>query len=38
MTISVHESGRWLFPGTGAVNEVGAGEAAGYSVNLPLFP
>ena len=38
MTISVHESGRWLFPGTGAVGEVGAGEAAGYSVNLPLFP
>ena len=38
MTISMHESGRWLFPGTGAVNEVGAGEAAGYSVNLPLFP
>ena len=38
MTVSVHESGRWLFPGTGAVNEVGAGEAAGYSVNLPLFP
>ena len=38
MTISVHESGRWLFPGTGAVNEVGAGDAAGYSVNLPLFP
>ena len=38
MTISVHESGRWLFPGTGAVSESGAGEAEGYSVNLPLFP
>ena len=38
MTISIHESGRWLFPGTGAVAELGAGDAAGYSVNLPLFP
>ena len=38
MTISLHESGRWLFPGTGAVAELGAGDAAGYSVNLPLFP
>ena len=38
LTVSVHESGRWLFPGTGAVNELGAGDAAGYSVNLPLFP
>ncbi len=38
MTISIHESGHWLFPGTGAVAELGAGDAAGYSVNLPLFP
>ena len=38
MTVSLHESGRWLFPGTGAVAESGAGAAAGYSVNLPLFP
>ena len=38
LTISVHESGRYLFPGTGFVSELGAGAATGYSVNLPLFP
>ena len=38
LTISVHESGRFLFPGTGFVNEVGAGSGIGYSVNLPLHP
>ena len=38
LTISVHESGRYLFPGTGFVKELGQGEGRGYSVNLPLFP
>ena len=38
LTISVHESGRYLFPGTGFVAELGQGEGRGYSVNLPLFP
>ena len=38
LTISTHEGGRWLFPGTGSTAELGAGDAAGYSVNLPLFP
>ena len=38
LTISVHESGRYLFPGTGFVGELGAGSARGFSVNLPLFP
>ena len=38
LTISVHESGRFLFPGTGFVNEIGAGSGIGYSVNLPLYP
>ncbi len=38
LTISVHESGQYLFPGTGFVREVGAGGGAGYSVNLPLYP
>lgn len=36
MTISLHESGRTLFPGTGFEDETGAGEGAGYSVNVPL--
>ncbi len=36
MTISLHESGRTLFPGTGFENEIGSADAAGYSVNVPL--
>jgi acetoin utilization protein AcuC len=36
MTISFHESGRTLFPGTGFENEIGEGEGKGYSVNVPL--
>lgn len=36
MTISMHESGRTLFPGTGFVDEIGEGEGRGYTVNLPL--
>lgn len=38
LTISIHESGRTLFPGTGFVNEIGAGPGEGYSVNVPLEP
>ena len=38
LTISVHESGRYLFPGTGFVGEQGRGQGRGYAVNLPLFP
>jgi acetoin utilization protein AcuC len=38
MTISVHESGRWLFPGTGSVYELGEDAGYGYAVNLPLYP
>ena len=38
LTISVHESGAFLFPGTGAVEETGSGAGTGYSVNLPLYP
>lgn len=36
LTISVHERGERLFPGTGFVHEIGEGDAAGFSVNLPL--
>lgn len=37
MTISLHESGMTLFPGTGFANEVGPeGAAAGTSVNIAL--
>ena len=38
LTISLHESGKFLFPGTGSVDEVGAGVGAGFSVNVPLYP
>jgi acetoin utilization protein AcuC len=36
LTISTHERGERLFPGTGFVREVGEGPGVGYSVNLPL--
>jgi acetoin utilization protein AcuC len=38
LTISLHESGRYLFPGTGFTDERGAGEAEGTKANLPLPP
>jgi acetoin utilization protein AcuC len=38
LTISFHESGRYLFPGTGFLDELGVGAAAGTSVNVPLEP
>src|SRR5205085_12318248 len=38
LTISLHQDGRTLFPGTGFVDEVGDGDAAGTSVNVPLPP
>lgn len=38
MTISLHETGRYLFPGTGDVLELGRGSGRGYSVNVPLEP
>ena len=38
LTVSFHETGRALFPGTGDVDEVGEGAAAGTSVNVPIPP
>jgi acetoin utilization protein AcuC len=38
MTISLHESGQFLFPGTGAVHELGSGLGRGLKLNLPLEP
>jgi len=37
-TISIHESGEYLFPGTGKASERGGGEAEGTKVNVPLQP
>ena len=36
MTISFHESGKTLFPGTGFEDEIGTAQGAGYCVNVPL--
>jgi acetoin utilization protein AcuC len=38
LTISIHESGRYLFPGTGFAEDVGGPGAEGFAVNLPLPP
>ena len=38
LTVSMHETGRHLFPGTGGIEERGRGEGLGYAVNLPLEP
>lgn len=38
LTISTHESGDFLFPGTGFPREIGTGSGAGYSVNIALTP
>ncbi|MBC9732950.1 acetoin utilization protein AcuC [Nocardioides marmotae] len=38
LTISLHETGQMLFPGTGFAEDVGGREAQGYAVNLALPP
>ena len=38
LTVSFHETGRFLFPGSGDADEVGEGTAAGTAVNVPLEP
>ncbi|MCS7459415.1 acetoin utilization protein AcuC [Paenibacillus doosanensis] len=37
-TLSIHETGKYLFPGTGAVNERGEGSAFGTCINIPVEP
>ena len=38
LTISIHESGEYLFPWSGFEREIGLGEGEGYTVNIPLLP
>ena len=38
LTVSIHESGYYLFPGSGFEHETGKGLGKGYSVNIPLPP
>jgi acetoin utilization protein AcuC len=36
LIISLHESGRTLWPWTGFIHEIGAGPGKGYNINIPL--
>ena len=36
--MSLHQDPRTLYPGTGRADEVGVGEGAGFTVNVPLPP
>jgi acetoin utilization protein AcuC len=38
LTVSLHETGAYLFPGTGFPNETGTGDGRGFSVNCALPP
>lgn len=38
LTISLHESGRTLFPGTGFAADVGGPNARGTAINIPFEP
>jgi acetoin utilization protein AcuC len=38
LTVSLHETGAALFPGSGFESETGSGAGKGYSVNIPLPP
>lgn len=38
LTLSLHQSGRYLYPGTGFEEETGGEFARGTAINLPLMP
>jgi acetoin utilization protein AcuC len=38
LTLSFHQSGRYLYPGTGFEDEIGGPNALGTSANIPLLP
>jgi acetoin utilization protein AcuC len=38
LTLSLHESGRYLFTVTGFPDELGEGDGYGYSLNVPMEP
>jgi acetoin utilization protein AcuC len=38
LTISLHQDGRTLFPGTGAAEDIGAPGAEGHAINIALPP
>jgi acetoin utilization protein AcuC len=38
VTVSIHQSGRYLYPGTGFEDEIGTGRGRGTAINIPLMP
>ncbi|WP_027883405.1 acetoin utilization protein AcuC [Meiothermus rufus] len=38
LTFSIHESGRYLYPGTGHTHEIGKAGGTGRKLNIPLEP
>jgi len=38
LTVSIHETGQALFPGSGFEHETGSGAGRGYCMNIPLPP
>ena len=38
LTVSIHENGRFLFPGTGFANDIGGLKAAASAINIALPP
>jgi acetoin utilization protein AcuC len=38
LTVSLHESGRYLFPGTGFSDDIGGPGAPGSAANVPFHP
>lgn len=38
LVISMHQTGRTLYPGTGSEQEMGKGKGLGYTINIPLEP
>jgi acetoin utilization protein AcuC len=38
LTISLHETGLYLYPGTGFAVDIGTGKGAGFAINVPMLP
>jgi acetoin utilization protein AcuC len=38
LTISIHQTGYTIFPGTGFEEEIGVDDGKGFSLNVPLLP
>lgn len=38
LTVSVHESGAYLYPGSGNVHDMGSSDGYGFALNVPLVP